>query len=132
MTSWTPAETGISHRLWHNAGYVSTIAWSTAGFGGKAMVTREELQRQRSDILAIAARYGATNVRLFGSLARGDALPGSDVDILIDLEDGRSLLDLCALEGNLEDLLGCPVDVGLARALRPRVAREALRDAVPL
>ena len=96
------------------------------------MAAREALQRQRNELLAIAARHGATNVRLFGSVARGDALPTSDVDLLIDLEDGRSLVDLCALEGSLEDLLGFPVDVGLARALRPRVAKEALRDAVPL
>ena len=96
------------------------------------MLTREALQRQRSEILAIVARHGATNVRLFGSVALGDARAASDVDFLIDLEAGRSLLDLCVLEGNLEDLLGCPVDIALARALRPRVAQEALRDAVAL
>ena len=96
------------------------------------MVTREALVRRRDDVLAIAHHHGASNVRLFGSVARGDALVDSDVDFLIDLEEGRSLLDLCALENDLEDLLGCSVDVALARALRPRVAKEAARDALPL
>jgi uncharacterized protein len=64
------------------------------------MVTREALARRRDDVLAIAHRYGASNVRLFGSVARGDALADSDVDFLIDLEEGGSLLDLCALEND--------------------------------
>jgi uncharacterized protein len=71
-------------------------------------------------------------VRLFGSVARGDVLADSDADFLIDLEKGRSLLDLRPMENELEDLLGCTVDVALAHALRPRVAREAARDALPL
>jgi uncharacterized protein len=71
-------------------------------------------------------------VRLFGSVARGDVLADSDTDFLIDLEKGRSLLDLRPMENELEDLLGCTVDVALAHALRPRVAREAARDALPL
>ena len=96
------------------------------------MATLEALRHRRAEVLDIAHRHGATNVRLFGSVARGDALAESDVDFLIDLEEGRSLLDLCAMENELEDLLGCAVDVALARALRPRVAREAARDALPL
>lgn len=99
---------------------------------GESVATLESLRQQRNEVLDIARRHGATNVRLFGSVARGDALAESDVDFLIDLEDGRSLLDLCAMENELEDLLGCSVDVALARALRPRVAREATRDAFPL
>jgi uncharacterized protein len=71
-------------------------------------------------------------VRLFGSVARGDVLADSDADFLIDLEEGRSLLDLRPMENELEDLLGCTVDVALAHALRPRVAREAAHDALPL
>lgn len=96
------------------------------------MVTREALVRRRDDVLAIAHHHGASNVRLLGSVARGDARAASDVDFLIDLKAGRSLLDLCALEENLEGLRGCPVDIALAHAVRPHVAQEALRDAVPL
>ena len=96
------------------------------------MLTREALIQQREAILARATRHGASNVRIFGSVARGDPTPESDVDILIDLEAGRSLLDLGALVSDLEDLLGHPVDVALARSLRPRVRDEVLRDAVPL
>jgi len=90
------------------------------------------LQERRDLLVATAARHGASNLRLFGSVARGDALADSDVDLLIDLEDGRGLLDLFPLENELEDLLGCPVDEVIARSLQPRVKAGALRDAVPL
>jgi len=96
------------------------------------MVTRETLLEKRDAILQTAARHGASNVRLFGSVARGDTVPESDVDFLVDLEPGRALLDLGGLLMDLEDLLGCSVDVAIERALRSRVKEEALRDAVPL
>lgn len=87
------------------------------------------VQSKREDILRLAARRGARNVRLFGSLARGEAGPGSDVDFLVDLEPGRSLLDLGGLLMDLQDLLGREVDVvteaGLRERLRPRVLKEA-------
>lgn len=95
-------------------------------------VNRDVLQAQRAAILETAARHGASAVRLFGSLARGDQSAESDVDLLVDLEDGRSLFDLARLELELEALLGCPVDVAIFNALRPRVKEEVLRDAVPL
>lgn len=87
---------------------------------------------QRADILRIAARHGALNVRVFGSVARGEAQPGSDVDVLVDLEPGRSLLDLGGLLMELQDLLGCPVDVVTEQGLRPRIRERVLREAVPL
>ena len=96
------------------------------------MLTPDFLSARRDAILEVAARHGASNVRLFGSVARGDARPESDADFLIDLEEGRGLLDLCALENELEDLLGHPVDVAIARSLRTRVKERALRDAVPV
>jgi uncharacterized protein len=65
----------------------------------------EDLARVRTKILAAAARHGATNVRVFGSVARGDADAASDVDFLVDFEPGRSLLDLASLLVDLEDLL---------------------------
>ena len=87
---------------------------------------------KRQDILRLAAQYGAHDVRLFGSLARGEARPDSDVDILVTLEPGRSLLDLIALKQDLEDLLECKVDVVTEAAVSPYIRPQALRDAVAL
>jgi uncharacterized protein len=96
------------------------------------MGIRERLQERREEILRAAARYGASNVRIFGSVARGEAGPESDVDVLVDLEPGRSLLDHAALLLELEALLGCPVDVVTERGLRARFHERVLREAVPL
>jgi predicted nucleotidyltransferase len=90
------------------------------------------LSDKRRDILRIAAQYGAGQVRVFGSLARGEAGPHSDVDILVTLEPGRSLLDLIALKQDLEDLLGRPVDVVTEAAVSPYIRAQVLRDAVAL
>jgi len=79
----------------------------------------------------VAAKHGARNVRLFGSVSRGEAGSQSDVDILVDLEPGRSLLDLGGLLMDLEDLLGRKVDVvteqGLHWYIRDKVLKEAVR-----
>lgn len=95
-------------------------------------VTIETIRARRGEILAIAARHGARNVRIFGSVARGDACPGSDVDILVELEPGRTLLDHAALLLELEALLGCKVDVVTTPGLRPRIRDRVLREAVAL
>ena len=87
---------------------------------------------QRTAILRLAAQYGARNVRIFGSVARGEARPDSDVDVLVDLEPGRSLFDLGGLLMELQDLLGCRVDVVTEQGLRPRIRARVLREAVPL
>ena len=93
----------------------------------------EELQsRYRKQILVLAGKRGAHNVRVFGSLARGEQTAGSDIDLLVDFEPGRSLLDLTGLWLDLQQVLGCKVDVVSSRGLRPRVAAEVLRDAIPL
>jgi predicted nucleotidyltransferase len=89
-----------------------------------------ELARMRDRILAAAARHGATNVRVFGSVARGDADAASDVDFLVDFEPGRSLLDLAGLLVDLEDLLGHPVDVVTEPGLKARVRQRVLAEAV--
>lgn len=81
------------------------------------------------EILRIARENGAHDVRVFGSRARGDARPDSDLDLLVRFETGRSLLDLVGLKLELEDLLGIKVDVvserGLSRYIRERVLAEA-------
>lgn len=79
----------------------------------------EALRGRRDEVLAIAARRGASNVAVFGSVARGDADERSDVDILVDLEAGRSLLDLGGLLMDLRETLGCDVDVVSRVGLRP-------------
>lgn len=93
------------------------------------MEIREFIQEKRHDILQMAAEHGARNVRIFGSVARGDAGAESDVDILVKMDQGRSLLDLSALVMDLRDLLGRKVDVvsedGLYWLLRRRILREA-------
>ncbi len=90
------------------------------------------LKAKREEILRVAARHGALNVRVFGSVARGDARPDSDVDFLIELERGRSLLDHAGLLVDLEELLGRKVDVVTERGLRPRIRDRVLSEAVPL
>ena len=90
------------------------------------------LQQKREEILCIAARHGARTVRVFGSVARGEAGPESDVDFLVELEPGRSLLDHAALLLDLEQLLGCKVDVATERSLKERMRGRVLREAVPL
>lgn len=87
---------------------------------------------KRAEILLIATRYGARNVRIFGSVARAEAGPDSDVDVLVDLEPGRSLFDLGGLLMELQELLGCRVDVVTEKGLRTRIRERVLREALPL
>ena len=87
---------------------------------------------KREEILLIAARHGARNVRIFGSVARAEAGRDSDVDVLVDLEPGRSLFDLGGLLMELQDLLGRRVDVVTEQGLRPRIRERVLREALPL
>ncbi len=92
----------------------------------------ELLQSKREDILRIAARYGAYNVRIFGSVARGEADEQSDIDFLMNMEPGRSLFDLGGLLSDLEDLLGCNVDVVTEDGLRDRIRDRVLKEAIAL
>lgn len=97
------------------------------------MMSLDELLRaKRDDILRIAAKYGAYNVRVFGSVARGEADSKSDIDLLVDMEPGRSLFDLGGLLVDLEDLLGCNVDVVTEDGLRDRIRNRVLKEAVAL
>ena len=90
------------------------------------------LQDRRETILRVAASHGARDVRVFGSRVRGTAGPDSDVDILVKLEAGRSLLDLIAIKQDLEDLLGCKVDVVTEAAISPYIREQVLNEAVAL
>lgn len=90
------------------------------------------LKARREEILRIAAKHGARNVKIFGSAARGEARPGSDVDFLVELEKGRSLFDLGGLLMDLQDLLGCEVDVVTVNGLRARIRERVLQEAVSL
>ncbi|HLX57438.1 MAG TPA: nucleotidyltransferase family protein [Ktedonobacteraceae bacterium] len=92
----------------------------------------ELLQTKREDILQTARKYGAYNVRVFGSVARGEADEKSDIDLLVDMEKGRSLLDLGGLLMDLQDLLGCDVDVVTEKGLRDRIRERVLKEAVAL
>jgi len=90
------------------------------------------IKTKREEILRIAPAHGARHVRLFGSAARGQATDTSDIDLLVDLEPGRSLLDHAAMIVELERLLGCRVDVVTERGLRPRIRDTILRHAISL
>lgn len=86
----------------------------------------------REKILELAARHGASNVRVFGSLARGEGAEDSDLDLLVTLEEKRSLLDLVGLKQDIEDLLHRPVDVVTELALSPYIRSRVLAAAMPL
>ena len=90
------------------------------------------LEESREKILRIATRYGARNVRVFGSVARGEERPGSDVDFLVTFDADRSLLDHIALVQDLEDLLGRKVQVTTEDALHWYIRDRVLEQAVPL
>lgn len=100
--------------------------------GEETELTLAALRQVREQLTEAAARRGATNLRVFGSVARGDATRSSDVDLLVDLEPGRSLLDLGGLLMDLAELLGAEVDVVTEAGLKPRVRDRVLAEAVPL
>jgi len=96
------------------------------------MSLREELLRQRDAVRAVAAKHGATNLRLFGSAIRGDERPDSDIDLLVDLAENRGFRDYLALVEELESLLGRRVEVIIARSLSPYFRPYVEAEARPL
>lgn len=98
------------------------------------MITKEELRKRREEITLLAARHGAHDVRIFGSVARGDATEVSDLDLLVRFETDRSLMDHGMLIEELQHLLGIRVDVVSEAALSPqdRFSARLAREAVPL
>jgi hypothetical protein len=96
------------------------------------MGLEELLREKRQEILEIATRHGAYNVRIFGSVARGEADEQSDVDILVDAAPETSSWFPAGLIIDLEELLGCEVDVVTEGGLRPRIKDRVLKEAIPL
>jgi len=90
------------------------------------------VRSKRREILSIAESHGATRVRLFGSVARGEAGEESDVDFLVDMERGRSLMDRAALMVDLERLLERRVDIATERGLKESLRESILGEAIPL
>ena len=96
------------------------------------MNINEILKEKREEILLLAERHGAYNVRIFGSAARGEAGPESDIDVLVNLESNRSLFDLGGLLMDLQDLLGCKVHLLTDGSLHWYIKEKVLKEAVPL
>lgn len=96
------------------------------------MTHQQLLSQKRGEILLIAGKYGARNVRVFGSVARAEADEHSDIDFLIEMEPGRSLFDLGGMQSELETSLGRPVDVVTEKGLKPRIRPRVLREAIPV
>jgi uncharacterized protein len=91
-----------------------------------------KLRRQRRRLLNAAGRHGIGHLRAFGSLARGEAKAGSDIDLLVDLKPGHTLLDLAAFRREASEILDLPVDVATTDMLKERIRSEVLGEALPL
>ncbi len=96
------------------------------------MKIREMLQQKREEILNLAAQHGASNIRIFSSVARDEEREDSDIDFLVDMESDRSLLDRIGLIQDLEDLLGQKVDVATVKGLRESLRERIMSQAIPL
>ncbi|WP_141731404.1 nucleotidyltransferase family protein [Oligoflexus tunisiensis] len=94
------------------------------------MTPLDKIKAHRQEILDIAKKYGASNIRTFGSVARGEAGPDSDYDFLIDLEPGRSAFEIGGLLMDLQDLLGAKVDVVTDRGLNKHIRDKVLKEAI--
>ena len=97
--------------------------------GSPAPTIHQRLRALRQEVLAVAQRHGASNLRVYGSIAKGTEHSGSDLDLLVDLSPDQSLLGLISLRQELEDLLGCTVDVSEADSLHPLIRSEILQQA---
>jgi uncharacterized protein len=95
-------------------------------------MTLENLLLQKKQVIGLAKKHGAINVRVFGSVARGEADDSSDIDILVDLEPGHGLFDLGALLMDLTELLGCKVDVVTEKSLKDRIRDRVIKEAISL
>lgn len=96
------------------------------------MVDLAQVRLYRDAILALGKRHGAQDIRIFGSVVRGEAGTESDIDFLVELGPGRTLLDWGAFWQELEKLLGRPVDVATERSLKPELRAQVIKEALPL
>ncbi|HET9237453.1 MAG TPA: nucleotidyltransferase family protein [Oligoflexus sp.] len=94
------------------------------------MTPLEKIKAHRQEILDIAKKYGASNIRIFGSVARGEARPDSDYDFLIELEPGRSAFEIGGLLMDLQDLLGAKVDIVTDKGLNKHIREKVLKEAI--
>jgi predicted nucleotidyltransferase len=90
------------------------------------------IKSRREDILDITTKYGAKNIRVFGSMARGEESPDSDLDIIVEMDEGSSLLDIIAIKQDIEDLLGLKVDIVTEASISPYIRETVLKEAVNL
>ncbi len=120
--------------LMHNQGLrkLNTDAIINVKTGGFGMNLENLINSNRDEILAIANRHGARKIFIFGSVARGEARPDSDIDFLVEMEPGSSIFDLGGLLFDLQQTLGVDVDVVTTEGLRPRLREKVLADAVEL
>lgn len=95
-------------------------------------VTLEDVRRQRDEIIAIGQRHGVSNIRVFGSVARGEADTHSDLDLLVDVRRGTGVLTLSAFAGRVEELLGVQTQLATVEGLKPRIRDRVLAEAVRL
>ena len=123
--NWLWSHARLPGKVWQEHGLCEIIRLDYMSIG-------QELQSKRAEILRLADRHGASEVRIFGSVARGEAGSDSDVDFLVKLAPERSLLDHVALWQELEDLLGRKVDLVSEKALHWLIRDQILKEAVPL
>jgi len=95
-------------------------------------ITLNDLRREREQIKKVAQKYGASNIRVFGSISRGEEAPESDIDLLVDFEADRSLFDLVRLKLELEELLGYKVDLVTEKAMHRLISSRVIKEAIPL
>ena len=127
-------ETGVATPSLSTLERLLTATGSSMTLGTSRRLTgrSEQLRRSRAKLTAAARARGVNTIRVFGSVARGDATPTSDVDLLVDLDPGRTLIDLIGFRQDAERILGQPVDVATPSLMKPRIRQRALRDARPL
>jgi predicted nucleotidyltransferase len=123
---------GCGRRLQLGTVATSVLTSPTTSVLGQLGSRPRALRRRRRRLLDAARAHGVRSVRVFGSLARGEALPASDIDLLVDLEPSRTLLDLVAFRREAEELLGMPVDVATLDMLKERIRAQVLAEAMPL